>query len=298
MSNTTFSWQTICALYFAIAIFGRTARAEEVNSQAVSALHLNEAVEYSMFLDDARTMPLELEKTPIFKWQNITNQGQLGSIFVWTRDGRPEVVGSMFSQAERGERVVTHEFHTLSDKVLTIGSPKNLLRQWKPRGRFSITPLEGAPDVAGSPAQRMIQMRGLSRDFSAYTKSNEGRIELRLATQPMIRYQPTRSDVLDGALFAFLSSAAGTDPEFILQIEARKSDPNSNEWHWAFGIIRFCDRDLVVLRKDAELYSSVSNASLKVRIEDDYLWTHNADDTYFVFRAKKIPELTKSAVKQ
>lgn len=298
MSKRTVCWQLILVACFGFNSIAKTSQAAEVDLQAVAALHLNEAVEYAMFLDEAQEIPLELEKNPIFKWQSVTNQGQLGAIFVWMRDGRPEVMGSMFSQVEKDKRVIVHEFHTLSDKVLTIRSPKDLLRKWKPRGTLPINPLAGAPAVAATPAQRMFQMRTLARDFSAYTKHQDERIELRLAPQPMIRYQPTRSDVLDGALFAFLSSASGTDPEFILQIEARKLDPDSTNWTWTYGIVRFTDRDLVVLQKDAERFSSLANVSLKTRIENNYEWIHNADDTYSVFRAKVIPELTKNAGKQ
>lgn len=287
-------WQLLVAICLSSCLFTKFSRADEADLQAITALHFNEAAGYSMFLDETEKMPLELQKQPIFKWQNVTDFGQLGAVYVWTRAGRPEVVGTIFSQPEDGKRVVVHEFHTLSDKILTIRSPENVMRHWTPRGTLTMKVLQNAPAVADTPAQRMFQMRTLARNFSAYTKGGGERVELRLAPQPMIRYQPTRTDVLDGALFAFLSSAAGTDPEVILQIEARKTGQDSDDWTWTCGIIRFCDRDLVVFEKDVELFSSIANTRQRAKIEDNYTWTHNTDDTYFVFRAKVVSELTKS----
>ena len=271
-----------------------TLLADDLDLQAIAELHLSEASAYSMFLDAGRKKPLDFQPEPIFKWQNLTNQGgQLGAIYVWTREGRPEVVGTMFSQREKNQRKVVHEFHTLAASVLTVDSPKGLDRNWVPKGSLPMKPLSKAPAVAETPVRRMTQMRSLAREFTGYTQGGTERIELRLAPQPLIRYQPTRSDVLDGAIFAFLSSAAGTDPEVMLVIEARKADEKAVETTWHLGIVRFTDRDLVVTRDDTELFSSIRNISQKATIEDGYKWTHNPDDTYYVFQAKMVPELLK-----
>ena len=61
----------------------------------------------------------------------------------------------------------------------------------------------------------------IAREFSATTRdAQENRWELRLLSQPIYRYESTDPDVLDGALFAIVTSA-GTDPEAILLIETR-----------------------------------------------------------------------------
>ena len=267
---------------------------DEPDVQAVAELHRNEAHAYSFFLDSGKMKPVEIQAEPIFKWQNLTAQGgQLGAIYAWMREGRPEVLGTIFSQHEEGKRNVLHEFHTLADAPLTVVSPKDVKWEWKPTGSLPITRLENAGAVADTPAKRLLQMRAISREFSGYTQREAERIELRLAPQPLIRYQPTRSDVLDGAIFAFLSSAAGTDPEFMLLIEARKAEANAAEWSWHVGVVRFTERDLVVARKEKEIFSSISNPQLKVKIEDSYRWCHNSDDTYCVFHAKFVPEFPK-----
>ena len=64
---------------------------------------------------------------------------------------------------------------------------------------------------ARSASQRLAQMRALTHDFSASTRDAKGRRwELRLLPQPLYRFKSTDPDVLDGALFAFVTSAGRT----------------------------------------------------------------------------------------
>ena len=81
-------------------------------------------------------------------------------------------------------------------------------------------------------------------------------------------------------------------------LEARTSDPTSSQLTWHLGIIRFTERDLVVSHKQSEVYSSITNPMLKVKIEKDYKWCHTPDDTYFVVHARYVPELTRPSVKE
>ncbi|HEV3005878.1 MAG TPA: hypothetical protein VGX78_15535, partial [Pirellulales bacterium] len=53
--------------------------------------------------------------------------------------------------------------------------------------------------------------------------------ELRLLPRPLYRYQTQRTDLIDGALFAFVQ---GTDPEVVLVLEAVGRDAES-EWRYA-----------------------------------------------------------------
>ena len=96
-------------------------------------------------------------------------------------------------------------------------------------------------------------MRALTHDFSASTRDDKDRNwELRLLTQPLYRYKSTDPDVLDGALFAFVTSA-GTDPEALLVLEARKTRAtNAPVWHHA--VARFTDLNLWVRHKGKEVF--------------------------------------------
>jgi hypothetical protein len=98
-------------------------------------------------------------------------------------------------------------------------------------------------------------MRALTKDFSASTQDHqERRWELRMLPQPLYRYQSTDPDVLDGALFAFVTSA-GTDPEVLVVIEARKQS-GADPFTWQFAIARFTDTQLWVRHKGKEVFSA------------------------------------------
>ncbi len=77
-----------------------------------------EAEEYNIFLDEDRRTELKLRHKPVFRWAspNVNNEFN-GVIFVWTRDGRPEVVGSIWSSyaaARPDKRRICHSFHSLA----------------------------------------------------------------------------------------------------------------------------------------------------------------------------------------
>ena len=120
---------------------------------------------------------------------------------------------------------------------------------------IEIAPIPGAPSPAPSRTLRLSQMVTLTHDFSASTKDGqERRWELRLLPHPLYRYESTDPDVVDGALFAFVTSA-GIDPEALLAIEARKPGPTDGPvWHYA--IARFTDLQLRVQHKGKEVFSA------------------------------------------
>lgn len=95
-------------------------------------------------------------------------------------------------------------------------------------------------------------MKALAREFSArmidQQDGKDVRSDLRLQSQPLIRYEPTNQATFDGALFSF---ALGTDPEVILLLEAR-TDKGKMAWHYAFA--RYHYIDLTAFHKDKEVW--------------------------------------------
>ncbi len=143
----------------------------------------------------------------------------MGSVFVWTHGGRPELIGCIGShQNKPGVSNVFHEFHSLSEQPL---QPVRLGRNtWQPmKAGVEVVPLEDAPKPADSDKARLLQMRNLAREFQGSMKDNQDVTELRLLTQPIYRYSAEKRDVLDGAIFAMVWK--GTDPEVLLMLEAR-----------------------------------------------------------------------------
>jgi hypothetical protein len=62
-------------------------------------IYVKEISEYSMAVESAPKKELELKKEPVFEWSNPVRQGvQQGVVFLWLRDGRPAVLGCIFSE--------------------------------------------------------------------------------------------------------------------------------------------------------------------------------------------------------
>jgi hypothetical protein len=203
---------------------------------------------------------LELQATPVLKYSNpVRPTDQHGAIYVWTRDGRPEVIGSIWSSEDPKDplmRMVTHEFQSLSlDSIVSQHPPrtgrKGQVPDWKtsaPGIDLQVLPDADAP--AKSAPVRLSQMRQLAAEFSAQiTGSNiESASELRLLNRPLVRYASESAKVLDGGLFAFVQA---TDPELLLLIELRETE-DGPRWHYAAA--RFTNRPLLLTRGKRKLW--------------------------------------------
>ena len=99
-------------------------------------------------------------------------------------------------------------------------------------------------------SSRLIQMRAIARNFSAEaTDRLDGSVrrKLRVLSKPIYRYESSRADVLDGAMFALVQ---GTDPEIVLLVEARGAK-DRHVWQFALGRqnsiemrVRYNDREI------------------------------------------------------
>jgi len=255
--------------------------------ERLQSLHLEEAKKWQMFMDEGRQTKATLVEKPAYVWTNPTRSGgQNGAVYVWTHRGRPVVVGSIFSHPEQGHRMVCHEFHSLADgTLLPERGPDD--QTWQPKAPVPLLSLPDAPVPESSAARRLIQMRSLAREFTAHSIDyQQERWQLRLLGQPLYRYDKPEGDVVDGTLFAFVTSA-GTDPEVIVVLETRKI---GQSLAWYYRAIRFSDSNLYVQHSGKEVWSSV---------RDDQNQLHfNPDHTYRLLRDKAIeelPELTEAA---
>lgn len=246
-------------------------------------LHLGDALEYTMYRDASQKEKLEFRKEPVYVWTNpVRTSQQDGLVFIWTGRGRPEAIGTIFSSAAAGQRGVNHEFHSLSLSTLHITRRGTHENSWEPKtAGIELAPIEGARLPAGSAAQRLGQMRALAREFSADTRDAEDhRWELRLLSQPLYRYESTDPEVLDGALFAFVTSA-GTDPEAILVIEARRPRGGGMAV-WYRAVARFTDLNLAVRYKGTEVFMITSTRGDTLRMYPN--------QQYRLFTDRIIPE--------
>lgn len=205
------------------------------------ALYSEEAAKYEMFRGSDAIEELKLIPTPVLTFTNpVREYEQHGAAYVWTSDGRPEVVGAIWSVVtpdDSTKRHLSHELHSLSlgpinSKHERRTSRRGLIPDW--RVNEAGIERKRIPD-AGTPVKaanlRLTQMRRMARGFQAKIPSGliDGKGSLRLLTQPLYRYRSESHGVIDGAIFAFVM---GTDPEIILLIEAVET-PGGPKWQFA-----------------------------------------------------------------
>jgi hypothetical protein len=272
--------------------------ATQENIEAALRLTLAAAAEYE-FRVGTDEKPLELLREPILKWSN-PDRGEIhGNVFVWTREGRPLVVGSLFKWFTPFTHM-SHEFLSLAEGPLAAKfHGEEVWKTGESVVRFADLP--GAPAPAATEAQRLLQMKQLAKDFAGSKKERDektGVIELRLLPQPIHRYAAPKQDVVSGGLFALVH---GTDPELFVLIEARgkkdepvpkapgespKKDPASARWQYA--ATRMTSSEVRLRHRDKEVWSGGI-----VPWKD--VTSHELAYTSFMF--KEIPDFLKDAVK-
>ena len=241
------------------------------------ALNLAEARKWEMFTDQSKTAKAELVERPVYLWTNpLPRFGfQYGSVFVWLHEGRPVAVGSIFGHPVDPERRrFAHEFHALSPTVLSAVCRDEQANVWQPKAALKLTPVPASPAPEATPARRLIQFRSLAREFSGHTINyRKERWQLRLLGQPLYRYDKPQAQIIDGALMALVTDA-GTDPEVLLLLEARK------EGGWHYALLRFCNASAWVNHKDKEVWTAIRDS--------ENVQLHNANHTYQVFQKQHI----------
>src|SRR5690349_4355490 len=154
--------------------------ANKENIEAALRLTLAAAAEYEIRVGtDEKEKPLELLREPVLKWSNPDRGEVHGNVFLWTRDGRPLVVGSLYKWFSPFTHMA-HEFQSLAEESVSMkfhGDPV-----WKTGEtvvRFADIP--GAPVPAATDAQRLLQMKQLAKDFSGVKTERDDKtvVELR-----------------------------------------------------------------------------------------------------------------------
>ena len=105
--------------------------AESERDQRWQEFYRAEAAAYEFTTAGAQPETLELRPEPVMQWVSLNDFN--GDVFIWTRDGRPEVVGTIFSvpAGAEGRRNVVHEFHSLSGEPLEAEGPAAARCRWR-----------------------------------------------------------------------------------------------------------------------------------------------------------------------
>jgi hypothetical protein len=213
---------------------------EEVVKQRAAWRDLldRQPAEYRIYLDTAEKTPLSFRKVPVLRWANYTRFDALkvrdAATYIWTAQGRPEVVACAFSIPETVPTILL-DFGSLSRHGLI--AERNGQRAWYPKEPgVEFQPVPDAPVPAESAEARLRQMKTLAGGFTStlvqWRDDASDREQLRMLPQPVYRYAESKNpDVLDGAMFFFVQ---GTDPESLLLLEAVR-EGSGYQWQFAFA---------------------------------------------------------------
>jgi hypothetical protein len=256
------------------------APANRENIEAALKLTQAAAAEYEIRVGDD-DKPLDLQSEPVLRWSN-PDQGEVhGNVFLWTRDGRPLLVGSLYKWFSPHTHM-SHEFQSLAEEPLSAKFHAKQVWKTSESGlRFVDVPQAAAP--AANEAQRLLQLKQLAKDFAGSKKERDGtQAELRLLPQPIHRYAAPKKGIVNGALFTFVQ---GTDPEIFLLIEARGE--NAANARWQFAATR------------------MNSVEFRLRHRDQQVWTaeilpwkevHDHQHAYTSFGFKEIPDFLKDTL--
>lgn len=186
---------------------------------------------YEVVYPGAPPQVARLHEKPLLRWTNPVTVVKDGTLVVFARGGRPDVVSEF---QIHGERAAAVEFSPIRFEGMQLKRNGQIVFS-ADHGWFKFQDLADAPKPAGKPAQRLVQMRKLAERFAVIDLFgwNEDAIErytLRLMPQPVYRYEEP-DEKIDGALFVF---AQGTNPEAVLLIEARRDDEKPG-WRYGFA---------------------------------------------------------------
>lgn len=209
---------------------------------------------YDIRLRSAPKEPLVVSPEPLLVYSNPTiGFDTHGAFFVWTRNGRAEAIGAIWSKRisaeETSRKNVNHEFHSLALEPLVAQGKDGV--KWTPKKPgIELRPVPDAPAPAATRTKRLAQMRDISRQFTGYDlnpREGDGaevERQMRVLPKPLYRYEEPKvddsrsvieEDVVDGGVFGLFHD---WDPEILLVIETRPTDDGPC-WHYGVAYVDY-----------------------------------------------------------
>jgi len=189
---------------------------------------------------------LKFEPKSLLSWSNPLRETPAGAVYLWTLDGRPQLIASTYPYTEGIEQELT----SLSERPLVARRDGEPLHRFTPGIAWKPVP-DADPPVASRPL-RLTQMRRIAERFRV-TGGDAKKFEARLLTQPI--YRVPADARTDAALFAFVQ---GTDPEVVLLVEA------VNSTGWRYALARMTVVAIAADLNDARVWELPSNWSLRM----------------------------------
>lgn len=217
---------------------------------------------------------------PLLNFSNpVRSRGQLGSVYLWTLEGRPAVIGSLWSirdESQPEQRLLSVELHALLPQPLVIADIPTLpswrreLPDWNPpAASLEFQKVTGGQMDQADERRLRVFSRQVARRFNVEILDNRtGRAStLRLLPQAIYEYQTP--EVLWGGIFAF---TVATDPEAFLFLEARQ---HATGVQWSFGWARMTGRRIIARYEGKEVW----------KVERAPLWTGTGSYLFCVHAA-------------
>ena len=174
---------------------------------------------------------VKIYNKPLLRFTNPLHGCREGLFVAWVDEqNRPVAAGQIFLM--RGtENNWYIETQSIADCPINLESKSNGL--WAPtKAGIKWTKFKDAPRPADKKQLRLAHMRRLADRFRVEDDLNGDEDVLRLMPSPMIRYEDADKGVIDGSLFAYVQ---GTDPELLVQVEAREDTDGERSYHWALS---------------------------------------------------------------
>jgi hypothetical protein len=224
------------------------------------------AEQVTISLADEPKKAFKFHETALLRFSNPVSGTKDGAIYMWSNHGRPQAILKLYTY---DNKQFTHEWLSLSESAIVAERDGKTI--WSPEvPGVAFREVPDAPKPAETAAERLRQMKTLSAKFSsAYTAVHldSKPFELRLLSQPLLRYETTEARA-DGAVFGFTQSTA---PAVLLLFETRKVQ-DASRWHYAFASM--VTGPVTARHGETEVFSSTKDYSRRDR-KQPYLQLHN-----------------------
>lgn len=234
LSGDVINPRLIVATMFCGLLLGLAAPAEEdsADSKAAAALRLmhDEMAKLKVTVKPgSKSVAAEFKTGPILRYTDPQRAFPDATLWAWTVDGVPVV----FSKLERIEGPKTRWQYCIAsvceDRVAVRWADGSV---WgSTRAGIEFKKLDQKDPPQKTAALRLIQMRTIVRNFRAVTTDREEQSEeMRVLTQPLLRYSNPGQTLIDGAVFGLSSN--GTNPDSLLLVQVHQSENQPPIWEY------------------------------------------------------------------
>lgn len=210
-------------------------------------------------LSDGPARTGELLDQPLVRYSDQQRRFPDATLWGWQLDGRPIAVSKV-------ERVISGADGNLGWQYCLVSLSEGLIdARWGGRAPWHATKpgltwhvFPDAPSPHGSAGGRLVQMKGLARQFDAVIVNLmlDDREQMRLLPTPIMRYSSRAQNITDGAVFSFTSK--GTNPDALLLVELEGSQDAAE---WRYAVVGMTGDAVTVELKGQSVWSKEATAS-------------------------------------